>query len=494
MTAPSPEGDLRARLRRPALDLRDAVEAARLALSASGTRAGFVLATLVAAFVLSGWVLGLALTALLAVALSSFAIGWRRPVLTPPFLALLLPAGAFALPVFGVQAPLLEVALVAAGAGYLLCLLGEWRGADLALADGVLLALVLAVGISGMNAPDAAVWLHELAFWTGLALLLHCASRVLRDGASRARLVFAIAAVALFESSLALVEYIRGREERLGEISATAVAIRPDGTLEHANALGLFLGVAVFVVLAGVLAENGWRRAALAATAVVTALGIAVTFSRTAWLALAAGAALLVLDGKARRPLLVAAGFGAVAFAGLVATDAAFRARVSSFVALDALDPNGFRREMWGRAAELVVDHPLTGAATFNEQALYGGVLVRAYHPHNLMLGLAVSFGLLAAIAFALLLVLAGHGVWMAWRRGGDGALRSTALAVLAALLALAVAGIFEYPFWNEPLATRVVLLLSLAVAIARVAPPRPGFVSRPLWPRRYAHRERAPR
>src|SRR6185503_16837874 len=112
--------------------------------------------------------------------------------------------------------------------------------------------------------------------------------------------------------------------------------------------------------------ERGLLRRLAFATAGLTAVALVVTFSRASWIALAAGAAVYLLEPRARRPLLaggaaVAAAGAALAFAG----GGAIGARIESLFTSSVSGLADFRIELAERAARIAGDNPLTGAGHF---------------------------------------------------------------------------------------------------------------------------------
>src|SRR5581483_11817140 len=99
----------------------------------------------------------------------------------------------------------------------------------------------------------------------------------------------------------------------------------------------------------------------------LVALGIGATLSRSVWLGLLAGLGVLLLDRSWRRRAPAGAALLLVALGAFAAVDwHGVRARATSF-SFHALDPGGFRVELWRRAARIIVDHPLTGSGRFDE-------------------------------------------------------------------------------------------------------------------------------
>jgi len=221
-----------------------------------------------------------------------------------------------------------------------------------------------------------------------------------------------------------------------------------------------------------------WRLG-LAVVAVLLA-GTIAPFSRGAWISLAAGIAVFVVAERRHRLLVGAAGAGLAVVAGAVAVldRGPLGERISSLFSGDAVSLYGFRATLVRRAIDVISHHPLTGAGRFLEQGLYAGRPTLATHPHDMLLGVAVFFGIPAALAFTALLALAVRAAWRAGR-ARDASLAAEGVGALAALTALFVNGLLEYHFWNSALTVEIVLLLILAVALGRAAKqgrrPSPG-------------------
>ena len=92
-------------------------------------------------------------------------------------------------------------------------------------------------------------------------------------------------------------------------------------------------------------------------------------------------------------------------------------------------------------------------------------------YPHNILLDFWSETGLLGAVAFIALMVVAMSVAWKGWRDGPP-EWRPIQLGVLLALAAIAVHGIVDNPYWKNDLAFEFWALLALSLAGARLAPP----------------------
>jgi O-Antigen ligase len=396
-------------------------------------------------------------------------VGLGLPAQLPAYLALLLPVGFAHTSVHGVQITLVHGAVIGAAVGYALRLARLRERPDLGAPDLAFAALVAGILLSGAGPVAKGVWLHDVAFWGSLAVSFHCCVRVLADAGARRRLYVALAGVALGEGIYAIVEYARASSSRFFRLGGAVVYPQPQGTLQHPNALGAFLVLALLILLGAAAAHRGRVRVAGLALVVVLLFATAAPFSRGAWVALAGGVLAFVLVQRAGRRYFVG---GAAVLAIAVGSVALFDSgplgkRITSPFETNANTLYGFRATLARKAADVIADHPLTGAGRFLERGIYAGQPTVATHPHDLLLGVAVFFGIPAAVAFTALLWLALRAAWRA-RSSAAGSLSTEAVGVVAALVALLVDGVFEYPFWNTTLTVETVLLLMLAAALAR--------------------------
>jgi O-antigen ligase len=220
------------------------------------------------------------------------------------------------------------------------------------------------------------------------------------------------------------------------------------------------------LLLAGrALAEPGGRRAVVVTVAFLVGVASLLPYSRGGWIALAVG--LIAFSAVQRRvryligTLVLLGGLlvAAIVFGGT------FGSRITSVASRHFSDLYGFRLTLAGRAVHLLVHHPLTGTGVFHEIGTYAGRPSLATHPHDLLLGVAVFFGIPAALGFLGVLVFAFRGSIRA-ALDGSGGIRAEGIGAFAALAAFFVNGFLEYQFWNQSMAVLVVLALAYAVAL----------------------------
>jgi O-antigen ligase len=208
-----------------------------------------------------------------------------------------------------------------------------------------------------------------------------------------------------------------------------------------------------------------WREALLwAPVALLCAAGIVVTYSRTAWLALLAGSAVLALASPKRvRVWLVAAGAGLLVAAVLVAPGA-ITSRLASLTDFRSDNSIATRVFMAKSMVDMVGDDPVWGTVLAAFDRLYPlyrevGSSSTILRPHQVPLGLAAETGIAGVLA---MLVLVGAVVWVfATRPRGE--LWEGEAAALAGLACMGVMALFQYNLYFE------YLWLSFGLAVVSV-------------------------
>ncbi len=283
-------------------------------------------------------------------------------------------------------------------------------------------------------------------------------------------------------------------------IVAEGVA-RARGLYGSPNNLGIYL--ARVLPVAGCLAVWGERRRGLYAAAfAVVAAALALTFSLGAWLGAAVALLFVALLGSRRRFALGIVGVLALALLGGWLLDLP---RIVSHFSPDAATWR-WRVYVWQAGINMVRDHPLLGVGLDNFLKLYPSyMLPEAWpepglsHPHNLLLDLWLSTGLLGLVGGVWLI---GRQLWRAWRswRFADSVqLRAVGLGLFASTVDLVVHGSFDNAYFLVDLA--MVFWLVQALAGTR---PRPykaagaagegtGMASEPAWEREQEEEGPAP-
>jgi O-antigen ligase len=237
---------------------------------------------------------------------------------------------------------------------------------------------------------------------------------------------------------------------------------RPTGSLSHymtySGLIMLVLGAAVARLLF-YPAQRIWPAVAIPALAVA----LAATQTRNAYLgALAAIACLLPLR---QVRLLLAVPVLILLF--VVAAPAQIRDRAFSIADLEDAS-NRDRVQMLVMGRDMVRDHPLFGVGPEMVGRMYGRYLqpdpVHTYNPHlhNVPVQIAAERGLPALAAWLWFVATAAWGLLQEFRRGPAPAL---AAAGLGAIVAMLVAGLFEYNFGDSEFMMLFLALISLPYA-----------------------------
>jgi O-antigen ligase len=171
--------------------------------------------------------------------------------------------------------------------------------------------------------------------------------------------------------------------------------------LGYANALGVLCGIGLVVVAAlGVTSRKLTMAALSAASAAILVTALALTDSRGAWLAVAAGTLVAAAAGAGGRRWAVRAAL-------LVALLASGLFAITAFSAPGPLQARG---EYWHAAWQVAARHPVggTGAGTFDLAWAAYGDLARwggAVDAHNLYLETLSELGLVGLVLIAALMV-----------------------------------------------------------------------------------------
>jgi O-antigen ligase len=232
---------------------------------------------------------------------------------------------------------------------------------------------------------------------------------------------------------------------------------RPQGTLGHYMTYSGLLMIVITLAVGRILfgrSDRTWAALVLPALAVAVAL----TSTRSAWVGVCAGAALLfaLKDFRLFAVLPVVAAIFFAAAPGMIT-----KRFVSMF---DNKDPTRIDRvAMVHEGERMIAAHPLTGVGPNMVERLYseyrGDDAVNKVNPHlhNNPLQIAAERGLPALALWSWFIVALCRDLY---RRFASGSQRALAAASLAATVALLTAGLFEYNFGDSE-----VLMLFLIVA-----------------------------
>ncbi len=241
-------------------------------------------------------------------------------------------------------------------------------------------------------------------------------------------------------------------------VSGSTRLLRAYGLTAHPNILGGCLAFGMLLLIPFYLRTD--RKWLVLAALLPAGAALLVSFSRSAWLALASGCALIfVLDlvGRGgvpvRRWLLLTAGLLAVTLPIFVAYQPFFGVRLGagkSFSSLTAENQSiGERVLLLDSEASMIAGHPWLGvglgAAPLALKLYHPDWAVNFEPPHAALVDAALEVGLPAA-GFYLALILSPFIIYFARRRVLLG--EPFATAALAVLLGITVVGFFDYYTW----------------------------------------------
>ncbi|OFW61267.1 MAG: hypothetical protein A2133_11310 [Actinobacteria bacterium RBG_16_64_13] len=384
----------------------------------------------------------------IVVALSLLALVLVRPE------AMLLAVAAFpwidwvARRTLGVVGPAWDDALLLFSIGLLLwCVIAtrRWELWTVPITLPTLLALAAAIGsIVVRDVPgDVALFAMRILFQPLLFYFLGFLFPKNKTWVQGAVFVFVLASVAL--ALHGLYQYVTSAPMPASwvDVRETGIATRAYSIIENPNGLGAFLLMGTMVSLSLALARGLRRlpRLLWAAACVVQLGGLAVTFSRGAWIGLAAGiVALLVM--AYRHYLIPLVG---VAVVGWFVVPRAFIDRLtfafSSAYLTKSMEAG--RLYVWKMAADYVAAHPWfgLGLGTFGGTSAvtfaYGRLWVDSFY-----LQLGAEGGLILLALFLWILLRGAKGLVKGYGMTGDPYLRALAAGALGAFAAVAVANL----------------------------------------------------
>jgi O-antigen ligase len=243
---------------------------------------------------------------------------------------------------------------------------------------------------------------------------------------------------------------------------------RPHGTLGmYMTYSGLTMLIVCLAVAQVLFARNGRTWAALVVPALAVAL--AVTFTRNTWIGALSAVAVLFLI-KDFRLLVILPVVAAVFF---LAAPADIQKRFASI--FDPRDlSNRDRIAMLEAGGRIVRDHPLTGVGpdmVLREYPHYrtsDAVLEMPPHLHNVPVHVAAERGIPALAVWLWFVVVAAIDLKRLF--DSPGTRRWLPAAGLAAIVAMATAGLFEYNFGDSEFLMLFLFLITLPFAASRIA------------------------
>jgi len=358
----------------------------------------------------------------------------------------------------GIANPLLVIAAVGAWRA--------WRGGELRgrpFARALLPPLVLFAMASLVSAIFSLDPLQSFDKTPRLAvLLLVPLSAALIDHIWWQRLVAAVCVATTILTIWGLYQYLQG---------ANDLYHRMQGPLAHYMLFAGCVLLGTALAIAELLLNPQRRVWLLLPPAVLGPVALLLSYTRNAWVGLAS--ALLLLAAVWRRRLLLLYPVLALAL-WLVFPRSVLDRVVSIFDLRQAANYDRVCMAISG--VEMIRDHPITGVGLDMVGRLYP--LYRrddaprwtVPHLHNNILQIAAERGLPALAAY---LWLVGAFLTVTWRGLPrlSGRRRAAVAASLASVLAISVAGLFEYNFWFANVQYTTLVIMGAGVGLVERAP-----------------------
>ena len=288
-----------------------------------------------------------------------------------------------------------------------------------------------------------------------IVLLLVPLAAALMDREWWPRLVAAFAVVTTILAVWGIVQYLQGADN---------LARRIHGPMSHYMLYAGWVLLGVCVVLGELLLNPSRRLWLLLPPALLGSVALLLSFTRNAWVGLAAG--LLLLAAIWHRRLLLL--YPIVALALWFVFPRPILERVISIFDLRQA-ANYDRVCMTISGTQMVRDFPLTGVGLDMVGRLYplyrrdDAPRWQVPHLHNNLVQIAAERGLPALAAY---LWLIGAFFTVTWRGlprlSSEG--RAAVAATLTAVLAITVAGLFEYNFWFAVIQYPTLVLMGAGV------------------------------
>jgi O-antigen ligase len=275
---------------------------------------------------------------------------------------------------------------------------------------------------------------------------------------NRALTVFnVIITVGAASAILGIVQYGVLNYDHLGQ--------RPQGALGHYMTYSGLLVLVICAAVGRLLFDT--RHCAWAAIVMPSlAAAIALTFTRSAWVGVAAGVSVLFIL-KDRRLLAL---LPIIAILFVVLSPARINARMYSM--FDMNDPTTRDRvAMLREGRAMIAEHPLTGVGPNMVERVYAQyrdpLAVEKVNPHlhNVPMQIAAERGLPALAIWLCFVVTVVWDVWQKLRTSRHRFLAATALAATAGMLS---AGLFEHNFGDSEFLMLFLVLLTLPFAADR--------------------------
>lgn len=344
----------------------------------------------------------------------------------------------------------------------------QWKATRLDLP--ILLFVSLAVLVAGL-APNLRLSFVTLASLVSSVVLFYLILQMIDTPEEARRLLLWLLAVATVLAVLAVMERVTGVSIAGNVTKSYAAGIRIRGSFKDPNIFGMLLMTALASAFALVLGEKGKTRNRILGAMALVFVALVLTFSRGAWLAMAAAAAFIALaypGNRMKRILPLAAAFVAAAVLVVNLTPSDF---VENKILRLTKDTSTIARVyMLETGAKMVRANPIgAGLAAFPDAYgayRYGSVKPELVQSHTAYLTIAVEMGVAGLGLFLFLIVRFFSTTLPDLRRGAADASARIRLAAGAAVLGILV----QAWFYSVELSKQLWFSMALAAAAQLMA------------------------
>jgi putative inorganic carbon (HCO3(-)) transporter len=297
-------------------------------------------------------------------------------------------------------------------------------------------------------------------------LIFFIATQVVRALADALLVVGSVIATGLIQAMGALLPFVTGNRSVSLDAPAT-------GTLIDANLFAGYLVLVIPLLLAlGVAFRQRWVTVPTTVVALAFTAAMAVTFSRSGWLGLVAGACVvfLLLGERRWRIASIVAGVAAcVLLAGLSNPIAARLGPSATGPAQMLAD----RSQVWSAAVRITLDHPIVGVGVDNFQyfyPIYSGRDDELNHAHNLFLNTAAERGILGLLTFVIIVVVVFRRLSVLMARAARPFQRALVAGLVGSFAAYFVHSMFDVSYYDYKILLLFWLLVGVTASLATSA------------------------
>jgi O-antigen ligase len=419
--------------------------------------------------------LGVAAGLALPLAAVLAAVVLAKPVRGVQLALLAVPLEALSIDLGGVAglSPV-EILLLLTACAALLRWAAEGRVPAIPHALKVIAAICVVVGLSLTVAVDQVAGTKVLLMWTAFTVVGVLVAE--SEEAELRRILFALAVAGGVVGAIAVLGV--GNQSLVG--GGSVATGRAQGGFSQPNVLGFFLAISIPVALVQTAQGPLWRRTLMGALVVFGVWGLMLSLSRTSLVGTALGLGLLLLWPPFRRVAVIA--LAALVLFSLFNAKALEQSNQISVLSgrLETLTRSNAVRddprwEIYRTATKIIGDHPLLGIGAGNWPTVspeYGLVApggLPYQHAHNIVLTFGAELGIAGILLLLWLVVAVGRLAWAAIEARGDPRLGPLGLGVAAAMAAVVVTNLGDYPPRTNVIAATFIIEVGVLAALARL-------------------------